>query len=99
VTNITSTKKRPAGITKGMWKKENLKQSHGIDKFKKQRRGMRKRHEESSEEKPKSGGFLGKRDNASRPSQSPKTTTKTSTNHKKNTSTFKNQSKKRQKKD
>ena len=24
VPNITSTKKRPAGITKGMWKKENL---------------------------------------------------------------------------
>ena len=42
VPNITSTRKRPAGITKGMWKKENLRQSHGIDKFKKERRGNRK---------------------------------------------------------
>ena len=63
--NITSTKKRPAGITKGMWKKENLYQSHGIDKFKKQRRGMRKKEENngsSGDLSGKSGSLLGKRD-------------------------------------
>ena len=87
VPNITSVSKRPAGITKGMWKKENLRQSHGIDKFKKQRRGKRAKASPEGPDAP-AAGLLGKRD-------SPQKSTKTATTHRSNTSTFKNQAKKR----
>jgi len=73
VPNITSTKKRPAGITKGLWKAELKKQMTGSYE-KKGRRGKRSqsKDKEGSEEK----GALGKR-------------TRTATSHAKGTKTFK----------
>ena len=70
-----------------MWKKENLRQSHGVDKFKKQRRGKREKPEDR--EGAPAGGLLGKR------GSSQTAATKTATTHRTNTSTFKNQAKKR----
>jgi len=93
VPNISNVKKRPAGIAKGMWRKENLRQAHGVDKFKKQRRGARAKPEgpasrsaSNSKSAPKTS-MLGKREAPG----------KTATTHKTNTSTFKNQAKKKQK--
>jgi hypothetical protein len=72
------------GISKGMWKKELAAAVTGtFDK--RSRRGKRLPKGESAPE-----GVLGKRERA-RESKS----RKTSTDHKKNTSTFKNQGKKR----
>ena len=74
VPNITSTSKRPAGITKGLWKQELKRQITGtVDKN--QRRGMR------SQVKEEGASNLGKRSTPMK---------KTATLHKSNTSTFKN---------
>lgn len=93
--NITSVDKRPFGISKGMWKKELKAQVTGTYD-KRERRGMRtKRLREESEKKGESGksektkhSLLGKRDRSS-------SSTKTATSHKSNTSTFKNQARKK----
>lgn len=78
VPNITSNAKRPAGISKGLWKKELKFQMTGkVDK----------RHRSGKREPKKPEKMLGKRDH------------KTATLHATNTSTFKNQAKKRQKKE
>jgi len=79
VPNITSVTKRPSGISKGMWKQE-LKYQVSGEKVKKERRGMRS----ATAEKRGMTKLLGKREVA-----------KTATTHKKNTSTFKTQVKKR----
>lgn len=75
VPNITSTQMRPAGISKGLWKKELKRQIDPNAPLKKTRKGMRKPASQS-QEKPE----LGKRAQSS---------TKTATLHKSNTSTFK----------
>ena len=81
IPNISSVQKRPAGISKGLWRKELKHQLTGSYE-KKTRRGMRKRQdttEDASSGGGTSRGLLGKRDSS----------TKTATNHKQNTSTFK----------
>jgi hypothetical protein len=82
IPNITSVVKRPAGISKGLWKKEAKRQLTGVTE-KKERRGMRVKKEDK-DKKPKDASVLGKR-------------TKTSTSHGKNTSTFKTQNKRQRK--
>jgi hypothetical protein len=79
VPNISSSSKRPAGFSKGLWKKELHAQLTGSYP-KKNRRGMRT---PSQKIKPEaSSTVLGKR------------STKTATLHKSNTSTFKKKPKK-----
>jgi hypothetical protein len=75
VPNITSTKKRPAGIAKGLWKAELNKQLTGSYE-KKGRRGKRTHSKDKKESSDDKGGLLGKR-------------TKTATSHAKGTKTFK----------
>ena len=85
VPNIASTAKRAPGISKGLWKKELMRQLTGKEQ-KKERRGMRtKEPKKEKRDKEAATGdktkMLGKR--------------KSSTLHKTNTSTFKSQKKPR----
>lgn len=60
IPNINSISKRPAGISKGLWKKEAKRQLTGVSE-KKQRRGKRGK-KEATDDKPSS--MLGKRKTA-----------------------------------
>lgn len=80
VPNISSSSKRPAGFSKGLWKKELHAQLTGSYP-KKNRRGMRTPSQKIDKDVAKSA-VLGKR------------SAKTATTHKSNTSTFKKKQKK-----
>lgn len=86
VPNITNIKKRAPGISKGLWKKELKYQLTGEVQVKKRsgKRDQPEDKEKDGDKKDEKKPILGKR--------------KTSTMHNKNTSTFKTQVKKRQKK-
>jgi hypothetical protein len=81
IPNITSVVKRPAGISKGLWKKEAKRQLTGVTE-KKERRGMRVKKEDLPK---KDASALGKRTKTS------------NSHGGKNTSTFKTQNKRQRK--